>query len=596
MVLLMIFAFIAGAATALSPCALPVLPVVFAAGSTGGRRRPLGIATGLAISFTFAVVVLVYVLSAFGLPDDLLRDFAIAVLLVFGLSLVVPKAAGWVEFQIGKFISRGASKVAGATQSGAEGKDGFWSGVLVGGGLGFVYAPCAGPILAGVITATASQAFSAGRLAVALSYGVGSSVTFFALMIGGRRLIAPLMRRGQKIQLAMGLSMVFVAMAMFADLDTRFQTAIASGLPAVLVNPTGTLEKSGAVRDDLAATRGNAARSDKFALPTGSASSEKLAEPSSLPDLGEAPEFAGNQKWFNTADGRPLTLKQLRGKVVLVDFWTYTCINCIRTQPYLKSWDAKYRDKGFVIVGVHTPEFPFERSAKNVRAAIKQSGLRYPIAQDNDYATWNAYGNQYWPAHYLVDATGRVRQTHFGEGKYKETEEAIRSLLAEAGGAELGSGAESPAAEQPSDGDITPEAYLGSARANSFTNGQIVNGRNDYGAAPEKLPADHFAYSGSWQVTSENATSASAGSRLEARFNARRVFLVLGSNGPKRSVIIELDGKPIAASAAGADVRNGVALIGGQRLYRLVDLPGVENHRLTLRFTPGVSAYAFTFG
>lgn len=575
MTLLMIFAFIAGAATALSPCALPVLPVVFAAGVTGGRKRPLGIAVGLALSFTFAVVVLVYVISALGLPDSLLRTFAIAVLLVFGLSLVMPRAADWVEFQISKITSRSAGRVAEATQSSTEGKEGFWSGVLVGSGLGFVYAPCAGPILAGVITATASQEFSSERLFVAMAYGLGSAVTFFALMIGGRKLIAPLMERSQRIQLVMGLSMVFVAFAMFANLDLRFQAEIASALPAVVVNPTGNLEESESVKEDLARARGS---ESKFAT-------KSVGKPSNLPVLGEAPDFVGNERWFNTANGEPLTLKELRGKVVLVDFWTYTCINCIRTQPYIKSWHEKYKDKGLVIVGVHTPEFPFERKAKNVQDAIKQAGITYPVAQDNGYETWNAYSNEYWPAHYLIDAKGRVRATHFGEGEYDRTEAQIRGLLAEAGKGALGQNAKASGAIKPSNEELTHETYLGASRAQGFVNGTITAGAQNFGAPPTELPKSTFAYSGRWKINDQSATALAADSRIDADFRARRVYLVLGSPGRARTVSVELDGRPLKT----VKVRE-------QKLYTLVNLDAVENHRLTLRVAPGISGFAFTFG
>ena len=408
-VALIAFAFVAGAATALSPCVLPVLPVVLSAGLSGGRRRPLGIVTGLTLSFAFATVALVYVIDALGLPDDLLRNVAIAVLLGFGIVLLLPPVAARVEAWIGRVVPKARN---------ARTEGGFGSGLLVGASLGFVYAPCAGPILAGVITVSASQEFTAGRLAVALAYAVGSAVVLYVLMLGGRRLTSRLSRHAGRLQMGMGAVMVVVAVLMFADYDTRFQTAIANDLPAFLVNPSGELEESGGVRDQLAELRGG-----------GSGGRLQADAGSGLPALGPAPDFTGNQRWFNTAGGGPLSLDELRGKVVLVDFWTYTCINCIRTLPYLKAWDERYRDKGLVTVGVHTPEFPFERDAGNVEEAIAQNGLRYPVAQDNDYATWDAYGNQFWPAKYLIDARGQVRYTHFGEGDYEETEEAIRRLL-----------------------------------------------------------------------------------------------------------------------------------------------------------------------
>ncbi|MGH2905249.1 MAG: cytochrome c biogenesis protein DipZ [Solirubrobacterales bacterium] len=588
MILLMLFAFLAGAATAVSPCALPVLPVVFAAGTTGGRRRPVGIATGLAVSFAFAVVALVYVISAFGLPNGLLRTFAIAVLLVFGLSLMVPRAAAWVEYRISRVTSRGSTKIANANGSSAP-KDGFWSGALVGAGLGFVYAPCAGPILAGVITATASQSFSTGRLAVALSYGVGSAMMFYALMLGGRRLIAPLGKHSAQLQFGMGLAMVLVAVAMFANLDSRFQTAIAADLPSFLVNPTGKLERNSAVSKEIAKTKG------QRSAGIGAKSQDTDVSAKPLPDLGAAPSFTGNQRWFNTANGQPLTLQQLRGKVVLVDFWTYTCINCIRTLPYVEGWYKKYRDDGFVVVGMHTPEFPFEHSATNVEASIQQRGLTYPIAQDNDYKTWDAYGNQFWPAKYLIDASGKVRYTHFGEGDYGKTQRAIRSLLAENGVDRLG-GAADVKAQKPSAGDITPESYLGAARAQGFTNGQILPGSNDYGRPHGDLPINALRYAGIWKISSDSAEAVARNSRLDLHFRARRVFLVLGADRGTKPLAVSLDGKPISSADAGSDVANGVARISGQRLYSIVDMPAVEDHQLTLSPANGISGYAFTFG
>jgi thiol-disulfide isomerase/thioredoxin len=283
----------------------------------------------------------------------------------------------------------------------------------------------------------------------------------------------------------------------------------------------------------------------------------------------------------------------LRGKVVLIDFWTYTCINCIRTLPYLEAWQQRYGRDGFTVVGVHSPEFPFEKDAGNVEAAIRQNHLTYPVVQDNDLATWDAWGNQYWPADYLVDAQGNVRDAHFGEGDYAETERAIRTLLAEAGHANLGSGARA-AAQAPSAGDITPETYLGALRARGWVT-PVHPGDQDFGAAPGALAANQFAYTGHWGITDEDARSGQ-GAEIDMEFNARRVFLVLGSPDQARHVQVLLDGRPIPANLAGADVHNGVATIRAERLYRLVDLPAVAQHRLSLIFDPGISGYAFTFG
>ena len=391
MALLILFGFVAGAATALSPCVLPVLPIALSAGATGGRRRPLGIVAGLAVSFTFATVALVYVISALGLPGDLLRKLAIFVLLAFGISLMIPPLAARLEAWLSRFAG-----IAGGPRSG--GGDGFWSGVAVGGSLGFVYAPCAGPILAGVITVSASQSFNTGRLAVALSYGLGSAVVLYFLMLGGRRVIAPLSRRGSGFQVAMGAVMVVVALAMLGNYDVKFQNKIASSLPSFLVNPSKSLEDTGRARKALADVRGGSGgalgEATAEAAVTGSSASgggsEATGKSSGLPVIGTAPEFTDTQQWFNTPGDRPLRLKSLRGRVVLVDFWTYSCINCLRTLPYLTAWDKRYRKDGLTIVGIHSPEFPFEKDAGNVGEAIQRNGIEYPVAQDNDLTNFTA--------------------------------------------------------------------------------------------------------------------------------------------------------------------------------------------------------------
>jgi cytochrome c biogenesis protein CcdA/thiol-disulfide isomerase/thioredoxin len=579
MPLLMLFALVAGAGTALSPCVLPVLPAVLSAGVTGGRRRPLGIVTGLVLSFTFATVALVYLIDALGLPNDLLRTIAIVTLGAFGLCLLVPALSDRVE----AWISRVAPAPARA------GGEGFASGLVVGLSLGFVYAPCAGPILAGVITVSASQDFTAGRLAVALSYALGSAVVLYLLMLGGRRIADRLAAHRAQVQAAMGALMVAVAVVMAAELDLRFQSTIADDLPAVLVNPTGELEASAAVSDELADVRGG-----HGAQEGGEAEAEQgLA----LPDLGVAPDFTDTQRWFNTGGGRPLSIEQLTrdGRVVLIDFWTYTCINCLRTLPHLRAWDAEYGDRGLTIVGVHTPEFPFEREADNVARAIADEDIRYPVVQDNEYGTWTAFANQYWPAKYLIDARGHVRFVHFGEGAYEATEAAIRSLLAEAG-ERPGPSSERLRAETADPEVGTPETYLGADRAMGFVNGPIRPGPARFAAPdPAELPPNGFAYGGGWLIDGSSAR-ARDDATLSLRFHARRVFLVLGSPGGPRRLELLLDGRPIPDAAAGEDVDDGSVTVSRQRLYRLVELPQAGDHTLTLRFQRGIAGYAFTFG
>src|SRR5262245_16342374 len=574
MALLMLFALVAGAGTALSPCVLPILPAVLSAGVTGGRRRPLGVVTGLALSFTFATVGLVYVIDALGLPNGVARDLAIVVLFAFGICLLVPPIGDRIE-ALASQLAPGPARFAG---------DGFGSGLVVGASLGLVYAPCAGPILAGVIVVSAAQDFTAGRLAVALSYAIGSAAVLYLLLLGGRRFAQRLAPIRGRVQMGLGAVMVLVAVAMTANLDTRFQTAIASDLPGFLVNPTAGLEKSTVVAADLAKVR----QSGKPIVDP-----SELDQTVSLPTYGQAPDFTDTHDWFNTPGGESLSMSDLRGRVVLIDFWTYTCINCIRTLPYLEAWQQRYARDGFTIVGVHSPEFPFEKDAGNVQAAIRQNHLTYPVVQDNDLGTWDAWGNQYWPADYLVDAQGNVRDAHFGEGDYAETERAIRTLLQEAGQSNLGPGARATA-QAPSAGETTPETYLGAARAQGWIT-PVHPGDQDYGAASGPLQLNQFAYAGHWGITGGDATSG-AGAEIDIEFNARRVFLVLGSPGQARQVQVLLDGRPIPAKLAGADVHSGRVTVHEQRLYRLVDLPAVARHRLSLIFDPGISGYAFTFG
>jgi thiol-disulfide isomerase/thioredoxin len=373
---------------------------------------------------------------------------------------------------------------------------------------------------------------------------------------------------------------------MAGELDIRFQNSIAASLPAVLVNPSKALEESSGARDRLADLRGEGHGAIAEAATTGTTATTATTAPGErLPVLGVAPEIRDTQRWFNTPGGRPLSLASLRGRVVLIDFWTYSCINCIRTLPELKAWDSAYRDQGLTIIGVHAPEFPFERDPGNVARAVERDGLHYPVVQDNDFATWSAYGNRYWPAKYLIDRRGRVRFTHFGEGEYDRTEDAIRSLLAEPG-TSLGHRATVRVASGLA--GATPESYLGAERAQRFVNGPIRPGLADFRlstAAVAALPPHHLAYQGRWRIAGSYALADENGARLDLRFLARRVFLVLGARGGTRRVEVTVDGG-----------RRHTVTVGAHRLYDLVRLPRPGSHLLTLTFERGVEAYAFTFG
>jgi thiol-disulfide isomerase/thioredoxin len=414
----------------------------------------------------------------------------------------------------------------------------------------------------------------------------------------------------------MGGVMVLVAFAMWQGYDTKFQSNVTASLPSWLTNPAEGIEKSHSAQVALAEIRAGGshrglglkaaeaegereidkARAQRGEEPLGEVGEARLTakQEATVPlnDIGPAPEFTDTQDWFNTPGGRPLTMRGLRGKVVLIDFWTYSCINCIRTLPYLNAWNKRYAKDGLVIVGVHTPEFPFEREAANVEEAIKTDGIEYPVVQDNEMGTWNAYGNLYWPAEYFVDAQGEVRYAHFGEGEYGEKEDVIRELLAEAGHApgKARADAHGMAAEPTV---TTPESYLGAERAENFTNGLIRPGRQSFTL---RTPGENeLSYGGEWTI-GEQPVTAGDGARLDLNFGARRVYLVLGSPGKPRRVKVMLDGRPISAADDGSDVHNGYVKVTNQRLYNLVELPKVEHHVLELVPEAGVQAYAFTFG
>src|SRR6516164_3811773 len=392
MLLLMLFALIAGAGTAITPCVLPVVPALLASSATGGRRRPIGIVVGLATTFTIAIVLLAQLVKGIGLASGAARTLAIVVLLLFGLALLVPDVAARVQAPLSR-LARFGPKTRG---------DGFWSGLGVGAALGFVCAPCAGPILAAVTSVSASSGADARVVLVAISYSVGLSAVLLVYAFAGRAVIDRIRRvgRGYAIERTLGIVLIVTAVAMAFNVDVRFEEALAkdTSLPAILVDPTRSLENSNAVQNRLASLRAPSrfatAQKEASATPVPTQAEREVAIPGvktpSLPRLGAAPEFTDTQDWFNTPGDRPLTLPGLRGHVVLVDFWTYTCINCLRTLPFLEGLYADYHRYGLDIVGVETPEFTFEQEAGNVAQAIRSEGIHYPVVKDNQYGTWNA--------------------------------------------------------------------------------------------------------------------------------------------------------------------------------------------------------------
>ena len=542
MLLLLFIGFVAGVITAVSPCVLPVLPILLASGASG--RKPLRVIAGLVVSFSVFTLFATWILNKLGLPQDTLRNLAIAFLFVLAAILLVPQAALIVERPLAVF-SRFRPK-------GAEG-----GGFLFGATLGLVFVPCAGPVLATVTVVAANNNVGLRAILLTLAYALGAAVPMVAIAFGGREAAARLRRHAQLVRRVSGAMIAAVAFGLVFHVDDHLAT-LTPGYTTFLQNK---VEDNSTAKRELAKVRGGgtalAARPHKSV--------------GGLPDYGQAPTLHADGAWINSP---PLTLAQLRGKVVLVDFWTYSCINCLRTLPHLKAWYAAYHDKGLVIIGVHTPEFAFEHVTSNVRAAVKRLGIAYPVMQDNRYKTWDNYANQYWPAEYLIDKQGHVRHTNFGEGEYDQTEALIRRLLGD-----NGTHARRVADATPS-GLLTPESYLGYARLTNYVGANPVPNKFTNYTFPSSLPANTLAYDGSWRVGAQ-AITAGKNARLRLQFEASNVYIVLGGHGSVRSFVDGRPGRTIPVNA--------------ERLYT-VRSGKPTDALLELRFSPGVQAYSFTFG
>lgn len=579
MITLYFFAFLSGLVTIFAPCIWPLLPIILSSGVTGGRRKPLGIVTGIALSFLFATLLLALVLRVIPIDPELFRILGVAIILLLGITLLVPRYTRWLEGKVSQLSgSFGAVKSEGS---------GFWAGFITGAALGLVWSPCAGPILATVATVAATQGVNTAIFLIAFFFVAGVSVPLYGIALLGQKVFARMRvanRHTARIQQFFGAVIIAMAILIYTGYDKVLQVKILEACGSA-----GTwfmqLEQNDFIKNQLQELRS-----------PGSATKESPGfQAGSLAQLGVAPDFTGIETWLNTENEQALSLqKDLQGKVVLVDFWTYSCINCIRTLPYVRSWHEKYQDAGFTVVGVHTPEFLFEHKTSNVKEAIARHQLSYPVALDNDYATWTAYQNRYWPARYLIDAEGNIRYTHFGEGDYEETEAAIQKLLQEAGQTSE-AGFVSVEAEEGGSGQQTRETYLGLDRMERFwATPKPALGEQVF-VLSQALPLHYWGYKGTWQVESERAI-ASPGSALQLQSKAKKVFLVMGSATPGARVEVWLDGQPIMVDQAGKDVKNGVVTVKEERLYELVNLPKVGTHTLELLFPEGqVAVYAFTF-
>ena len=565
--LLILFAFIAGFVTVLSPCILPVLPIVLSGSIGGGHRRPIGIVLGFILSFTLFTLFLSAIVKATGLSADFLRSFSVIVILLFGFSLLIP------NFQV--LMEKLFTKLSSLVTSNSSRGTGFFGGLVLGISLGLIWTPCVGPIIASVITLAATNSVNGSSFLITLAYSTGTAIPMFAITYGGRALLLKvpwLLRNTGRIQKGFGVIMILVAIGIFFNLDRKFQTEFIDKFPQYGAGLT-KLEDNKFVKDQLQRISGS----------KDSISVEGINSP-------KAPELIPGGEWFNT---KPLTMAELKGKVVFIDFWTYTCINCIRTLPYIKDWNSKYKDKGLVIIGVHTPEFEFEKDADNVKKAIADFKITYPVMQDNDYATWNAYSNRYWPAHYLIDKNGKVRDEHFGEGAYDETEKKIQELLKETG-AVVDNKVSNPTYQVQT---LSPETYVGYGRLGEFTSPE--GPKHDAVATytlPTNLALNTFAFSGQWKMMEETSMP-KRGGVIAYHFKAKDVYLVLNLVNKSSKFRVTLDDKPVDTTNQGEDVKDGIVNVAENRLYKLIHLQKAEDHILKLEFLDDNSAlFAFTFG
>lgn len=572
MLTLVLIGFLGGAITGISPCVLPVLPVVFLSGGardqaarklTGPERlaearrarlRPYLIVAGLALSFSLFTLLGTLVLSALPLPQNIIRWAGLVVLVLLGISML--------STRVEQLLERPFTRIPQLRVTAEHG------GFVLGLALGAVYVPCAGPVLAAITVAGASGHIGGHTIALTLAFGVGTAVPLLGFALAGRRIaerVRAFRDRQRKVRAIAGIAVIGLAVALTFNVTDALQRAI----PDYTNTLNTALDKAGAkVLDSGQSATLAACAQDPESV---------------LQNCGQQPAIAGIQQWFNTPGDTAPTAAQLRGKVVLIDFWAYSCINCQRAITHVEAWYKNYAADGLIVIGVHTPEYAFEHVASDVEAGAARLHITYPVALDNDYTTWNNFGNDSWPAEYLVDATGEVRHVSIGEGGYSTTEALIRQLLTAAHPtAELPAATDVPDTT-PENASQTPETYLGTERVDAFagnSSGQYPSGTNTF-SYPSSLPPADFGLTGTWTVGDQEITSG-ANAGIALNFDADDVYLDVGGTG---TVTASLNGKTSVYHVSGAP-----------DIYTVVSGTSVQTGTVTLTLSPGLSAYSFTFG
>ncbi len=568
---LLVAAFLAGMLTSLAPCILPLLPVIVGSSvvtdknKKADRRKPYIIAASLAVSVVIFTLLLKTSSLLVHVDPRVWTALAGGIVVLLGLAMLLPQA--WAHLSVAIGLEHGSNQLLSSAHKHA----GAMGAVLTGAALGPVFSSCS-PVYALVLATVLPVNVSLG-LVYMTAYALGLGLALLAIALAGRRLTAKLgwaVNPNGVFRKVLAVILIVVGVLVITGLNSHFQTWAADHLPFV------------------------ATRLEEKLLPTNTHQTKGDNKAMFNVDPYKAPEINGIAEWINS---NPLTIASLKGKVVLIDFWTYSCINCIRTQPYLNAWYDTYKDDGFVIIGVHAPEFAFEKIPANVRRAVQDEKIRYPIALDNDFATWRAYQNQYWPAKYLIDKDGLVRYTHFGEGEYDETEQNIQTLLKE-GGHNVTNKIQTPGAV-PVESGQTPETYLGYERGSNFANATqfAADKAADYTVA-NNLNANEWSLGGSWQIGALDTVSMSDNSVIRFKFSAKEVYLVM--DGPADATIsLTVNGKSVTPThSGGQDVAEGGRVhLDGARLYKLVKLPVfTKDATLDITFPRGVTVNAFTFG
>ncbi|RZU63964.1 cytochrome c biogenesis protein CcdA [Microterricola gilva] len=578
MLTLALIGFAGGLITGISPCILPVLPVIFLSGGvqsartqrSGGavelaqepsRWRPYLVILGLVVSFSVFTLIGSLLLAVLGLPQDVLRWAGIVVLVLIGIGLIVPRFEAILEKPFAWIPKRDVGTERG--------------GFVLGIALGAVYVPCAGPVLAAITVAGSTGRIGVETIVLTASFAIGAALPLLIFALAGRRVAERVrgFRTHQRgIRITGGIVMIALAAGLVVNLPQLLQRLVPDYTSA-LQDRFGNSEQITEALD----LGGLVTEQNKDLDQCTNGATE-------LQSCGVAPDIRGIQEWFNTPGNAPIALDELRGQVVLVDFWAYSCINCQRSIPHVVAWDAAYRDAGLTVIGVHAPEYAFEKEPRNVRAGAQALGIEYPVALDNSLATWTNYRNRYWPAHYLIDSDGVVRHIRFGEGGYSDTEKLIRELLTAADPTVSLPAPTDVADATPLSGATTPESYLGTTKQVNFAGAEKYSAATSRFRLPSEQPADSFALGGQWTLGTQSIEAAPGTGNGEIRLNytAAEVRMVLAGSG---TVTVNVNGE-----------RSSIEVSGVPRSYELLGTDAVATGALTVTLPPGVQAFSFTFG